>query len=99
LANGAAYEGRSDLGNTKKGDGPRFKGRGLIQLTGRSNYASYGKYANLNLLQKGNESLISTIPRYALDVSLWFWENQRLNLYADADNLMVITSRLKNRYL
>lgn len=98
LASGAAYEGRLDLGNTEKGDGSRFKGRGLIQLTGRSNYASYGKHANLNLLQKGNEGLISSVPRYALDVSLWFWENKRLNLYADADNLMVITKRVNGGY-
>ena len=42
-ASGRAYEGRADLGNTQAGDGPFFKGRGLIQLTGRSNYEAVGK--------------------------------------------------------
>lgn len=98
IASGHAYEGRADLGNTKKGDGPRFKGRGLIQLTGRSNYEEYGAHACLNLLKKGNESMISKIPRYAVDVSLWFWDSRNLNRHADEDNLRAVTRRVNGGF-
>jgi len=51
LASGAAYEGRKDLGNTRSGDGRRFKGRGLIQLTGRANYTAYSKFTGIDYLE------------------------------------------------
>jgi putative chitinase len=98
LATGAAYEGRKDLGNIKKGDGVRFKGRGLIQLTGRDNYDEYGKYIKKDFLKPGNEHLIATTPKYALDVSLWFWNKRKLNKYADTDNLKSITRRVNGGY-
>lgn len=98
IASGSAYEGRKDLGNTVKGDGIRFKGRGLIQLTGRKNYSDYADYACLNLLQKGNERLISLHPIYALDVSLWFWDKRKLNNFADRDELRSVTRRVNGGY-
>jgi len=98
VASGAAYEGRLDLGNTLAGDGVRFKGRGLIQLTGRDNYKNYGKYISLDLLHSGNEQLIADTPEYALDVSLWFWNKRKLNDYADEDNLKAITRRVNGGY-
>lgn len=98
IASGAAYEGRKDLGNIKKGDGTRFKGRGLLQLTGRDNYEKYGKYIKKDLLKLGNERIIATTPKYALDVSLWFWDTRKLNKYADNDNIKAITRRVNGGY-
>lgn len=77
IASGAEYEGRVDLGNTQKGDGERFKGRGRIQITGRSNYQSYTNY----LMQKSHLPFIDFIQNplalatepYATDSAGWFF--------------------------
>lgn len=98
LASGQAYEGRKDLGNIEKGDGVRFKGRGLIQLTGRANYEKYAEYACIQLLKKPNEKLVATSPWYALDASLWFWSKRNLNRYADNDDIRSITRRVNGGY-
>ena len=52
FSSGAQYEGRKDLGNTQPGDGVRFKGRGFVQLTGRTNYTYWGKRLVLDLINK-----------------------------------------------
>ncbi|UUA71665.1 glycoside hydrolase family 19 protein [Cellvibrio sp. QJXJ] len=98
IASGMAYEARKDLGNVEKGDGVRFKGRGLIQLTGRKNYSDYANFACLNLLTKGNEKLVSLHPIYALDASLWFWDKRNLNNYSDVDDLRAVTRRVNGGF-
>ena len=71
IASGEAYEGRSDLGNTEPGDGPRFKGRGLIQLTGRANYVEYGAKLGIDLTSGDDQDKVSTDPELAVDVACW----------------------------
>ena len=94
LDSGLGYEYRSDLGNTQKGDGPLYKGRGFIQLTGRSNYAHYGLYVGADLV--AHPDLVAT--QYPADVSGWFWANHSLNALADSDNVNAITRMINGGY-
>lgn len=91
LASGQAYEGRGDLGNTQPGDGPRFKGRGLIQLTGRANYAAYGKTIGVDLTVDGNWAKVADDPALCADVAGWYWDSRNINAAADADDAGKVT--------
>ena len=98
IASGEAYEGRADLGNTEEGDGKRFKGRGLIQLTGRANYESYGNAIGLELTKNENWNAVSKDPRLATDVAGWFWNRHGLNKHADDDEVRTITRAINGGY-
>lgn len=71
-ASGRAYEGRKDLGNIYPGDGERFRGRGLIQNTGRDNYAAYSewKYGDDRCVR--HPEMLEELPD-AVDVAFWYW--------------------------
>ena len=90
-ASGAAYEGRKDLGNTKPGDGKRYKGRGLIQLTGRANYTEASKKLGVDFI--GSPELAGQFP-HALRIAGWFWAKKNLNRFADQDDIVEITRRI-----
>ncbi|SMF95233.1 putative chitinase [Methylomagnum ishizawai] len=94
IASGEAYEGRKDLGNTQPGDGKRFKGRGLIQLTGRTNYTHYGEARGKDYTTDATAKLLATDPVVAVDVSCWFWTTRDLNGFADKDDILTITKRI-----
>ncbi|WP_354670205.1 glycoside hydrolase family 19 protein [Janthinobacterium sp. SUN100] len=91
LASGQAYEGRAGLGNTQRGDGVRFRGRGLLQVTGRVNYAACGKALGLDLLAQP-ELLEQTIN--ACRSASWFWQTRGLNALADAGDQVKVTRRI-----
>ena len=88
IASGAAYEGRRDLGNTQKGDGTRFRGRGLIQITGRTNYAALSRAFGVDFVAN---PLLLEQPRYAALSAGWFWASRNLNAQADANHFKAIT--------
>jgi len=88
------YEGRRDLGNTQRGDGYRYRGRGLFQLTGRANYERFAQAVG-RLEVVSNPDLVAQ-PELAVLSAAWFWgEGNRtgrsLNALADADDLVGIT--------
>lgn len=95
IASGEAYEGRIDLGNSQPGDGVRYKGRGLIQLTGRNNYMLCGQALGLPLLQ--NPELLET-PENAARCAGWFWYKNNLNSLADLGQFDKITKRINGGY-
>lgn len=87
----AHYEGRADLGNTQPGDGFRFKGRGLLQTTGRANYQRTGDALGVDLL--ADPTLLAT-PELAARSAGWYWREHGLNALADAGNFMLVTRRI-----
>ena len=91
LASGKAYEGRAELGNTQAGDGVRFKGRGLLQVTGRANYAACGKTLGLDLLTTP-DLLERTVN--ACRSAGWFWQTKGLNSLADAGDQVKVSRRV-----
>lgn len=87
IASGKAYEGRSDLGNTQPGDGVKYKGRGLIQITGRSNYVAAMMALGIDCLM--NPEVLEE-PENACRVSAWFWKSHGLNELADRGEFQAI---------
>jgi putative chitinase len=95
IADGSAYEGRQDLGNVTHGDGVRFKGRGLLQITGRANYASCGTALRVDLL---SEPELLEQPDNACRSAGWFWSSHSLSKYADADAFGALTRAINGGY-
>jgi putative chitinase len=82
------YANRMSNGPESSGDGYKFRGRGIIQLTGKSSYTSYASHVN-----KSVEDTILSFknPKDALDCACWFWNSRNLNKFADANDILTIT--------
>lgn len=81
-----------ELGNIYVGDGAKFKGRGLIQITGRGNYTKYKNYSGVDIVT--NPALAERMD-IAIDVACWYWRfgssKGDLNLFADANDIVAVT--------
>jgi putative chitinase len=86
---GKVYNGR--LGNTSEEEAAKYLGRGLIQLTGKENYANCGAGIGVNLLA---DPTLLLDPRYATLSAGWFWNKKGLNALADAGDAVTITKRI-----
>jgi putative chitinase len=78
----------SKMGNVKEGDGWRFRGRGLKQLTGRENYTNFGKSVNMTAEQAAD--YVAT-EKGAIESACWFWNAKKLNDVADTQDIVKMT--------
>jgi len=90
-ASQSRYEGRTDLGNTQSGDGKRFMGRGLLQVTGRANYATVGKRLAVNLV---NSPELLEHPDLAARSAGLYWRDHGCNELADIGDFSSITKKI-----
>jgi putative chitinase len=85
------YGGRMGNGDEASGDGYRFCGRGLIQLTGRNNYTKFA--ADLGISVEDTVAYLET-PAGAVSSAGWFWDNNNLNQYCDSNDFVTLTKRI-----
>lgn len=82
------YEGRRDLGNTQAGDGIRYHGRGIFQLTGRANYRRFGQLLGIELEAEPERA---KEPETSLRIAFAYWTERAINPAADVDDCERVT--------
>ena len=79
------------MGNVEEGDGWRFRGRGLKQLTGRNNYTNFGK--SVDMTAEEAAEYVAT-PAGAIESACWYWDSRNLNDIADSDDVKRMTKKI-----
>ncbi|KAG2387476.1 hypothetical protein C9374_001808 [Naegleria lovaniensis] len=97
FSSGEQYEGRKDLGNIYPGDGPKYKGRGPIQICGRANYRAAGQAIGVDL---ENNPTRASDTDVGFKTAAWFWNSRSLNKYADCSQsgFDTITKKINGGY-
>ncbi len=98
---GAQYEGSKRLGNTQPGDGARFCGRGVIQLTGRDNYGEFRVWlktkCGIDADLLAHPELVATDPKLACLAAAWYWMSRGINRFADADDCLAVSIAINGK--
>ncbi|MGL4291484.1 MAG: glycoside hydrolase family 19 protein [Phreatobacter sp.] len=89
------YDGRRDLGNTQRGDGARYRGRGIFQLTGRANYRLFGGKIGVDLERSPERA---AEPDISARTAIAYWDTRGLNDFADKDDVRSITRRINGGF-
>lgn len=89
------YDDMRVLGNSQPGDGKRFRGRGVIQLTGRYNYTRASKALDLDLV---NNPDLAADPKYAFKIAVWYWNDHGANAIAESGNFRAVTRLINGAY-
>ena len=83
------YENNKALGNTEPGDGYKYRGRGIFELTGRANYSLYRNRIGVDIVSNPE---LAAQPNIALHIACLYWDDLQLNRYADEDNLLAVSN-------
>ncbi|MDW3194821.1 MAG: glycoside hydrolase family 19 protein [Cytophagales bacterium] len=90
------YANRMGNGDESSGEGWKYRGRGLIQLTGKDNYTNCGNATGMDLVN--NPDQLADNADAAVAAAGWFWDMRKLNGYADQDDIKAITKRINGGY-
>ena len=90
------YANRMGNGDEASGDGWKYRGRGLIQLTGKDNYSAFSSATGIDVVSNPNP--LANDPELAVKAATWFWTMRGLNTYADQDDIRTITKRINGGY-
>ncbi|MBW2937667.1 glycoside hydrolase family 19 protein [Aureisphaera sp. CAU 1614] len=89
------YANRMGNGNEASNDGWNFRGRGLIQLTGKDNYQALSNQTGQSFIS--SPELLEQ-PQWALTSACWFWKKRNINKYADTDDIHMVTKLINGGY-